>query len=241
MKTAIFILLTLTLLSSCISDFINSNKTLKGNGVIIEKVINPEKFRSIINSSTFDIIMMQEQRHEIKIVTDENIMPHIITEINNTSVKFYNTNEYNLQPTKVKIYISSEKLELLENSGTGDFNTEYLKTSRGFSILNSGTGDVNVSVIEGVSATFKNTGTGNILMKGTISNIDILNSGTGTIKFEELKSEITNLTNSGTGDAFINAYSKISAKNSGTGDLFYYGNPSEAELSNTGTGEIRKK
>jgi Putative auto-transporter adhesin, head GIN domain len=93
----------------------------------------------------------------------------------------------------------------------------------------AGSGSIStLTAIEVAKISAKNSGSGNINLSGGITGITELNAlvaGTGSIQSFFLYTKNTNATILGSGNIECNVLANLNAKISGSGNVFYRGNP----------------
>lgn len=150
--------------------------------------------------------------------------------------------------------------ENLNVKNTGSGNVEFVSSAniKNLDIAGTGSGNINAEFI-GENISIKNTGSGNFELDFVAQNIDLKNTGSGDIKIKGggITFEPT-LTGSGDLDAYDFYCSKVNVKTSGSGnatvyvqnslfvtitgsgDVFYKGNPSELNTDISGSGNLVK-
>jgi len=116
MKVKILTIVSIVILSSCNNYKISSMNKIEGNGKIIEKKITISDITSIENSGIFDIYIKQGEQEELKIETDEDILPFLIYKINGSSLSFSMKKGANYyKPTKTNIYLTVKDIKIIDN------------------------------------------------------------------------------------------------------------------------------
>lgn len=243
MKSLLFIVAVFTFnfclfFPSCIAT--GNNETVKGNGKITEKIVESGNIEEIINSGIFNIEVIYGEKQEIKVVTDENILPYFESRSSGKKIEFSNSDKVNLQPTKAVVYITLSVLSKLANAGTGDFTFSGFNNLSKIDISNSGTGDVKSVMVNIIDLNILNSGTGDIELKGKTEKAGIQNTGTGDINSLEMSVSKADIVSTGTGDVKIRVENELNLKLTGTGDFYYSGEPEISHINANGTGEVKK-
>ena len=134
--------------------------------------------------------------------------------------------------------IDADTLDLAVNGSAG-FEIEQINCND-LSLRVSGSGNIdlyNLSV-DSVAATI--SGSGDIELTGNTILQSVTITGSGDYSARELRSQEATVKIAGSGDAQLWAEATIDAKVIGTGDITYYGNPSE-KTSVTGSGSIEQR
>ena len=89
------------------------------------------------------------------------------------------------------------------------------------------------------SIKFTGSGSGNVKLSGRAKDFDCKVSGSGDVNCGNLQSENTSITISGSGNAHVFASVHLIAKTSGSGDIYYLGNPPSPEIHTSGSGTVQ--
>ena len=215
-------------------------KTIEGNGHLVSQSRNVSTTDKIKSMGDFNIDIVQGSPSAVKVEADENLMPYILTENKEGKLIIRTKEGYNLSSdNKVKITVTTNRLEEVEVDGSGDVNgngkftgSDHLKIS----VAGSGniTLDFNTPEVESNIA-----GTGNITLSGETKNSKIEIAGVGNYKAENLMSENVDVHIAGSGNARVYAENSLTIDIAGSGDVFYKGNAS-VKQSVAGSGKISK-
>ena len=137
------------------------------------------------------------------------------------------------------VYITITKLEGLNLSGSGKVIGDGTFKTDDLDLGVSGSGDIDLRVIArsidtGIS------GSGDIELSGTAGKHKVSISGSGRLDAEELKTETYKIRISGSGTCRINVSKEIDSSVSGSGSIYYKGNPDKVYNHSSGSGKIRK-
>lgn len=106
-------------------------------------------------------------------------------------------------------------------------------------LSNVGNGDVNINGIVGRYFKAKTTGNGDINCKGTIDELEVEKTGNGDVNAKNLTAKNAKVSSTGNGNVTLNVSEKLTAKNTGNGDVLNYGTAKFDEKSkNNGNGEL---
>lgn len=84
----------------------------------------------------------------------------------------------------------------------------------------------------------KLSGSGNIFLSGNAHNSDMKISGSGNIKTYDLAAQNCEVRLSGSGNAKVHAVQALYAHVSGSGGIYYKGNPEKVKSKVTGSGDV---
>ena len=191
-------------------------KKIKGSGNIISENRELTNFSSINLIGGIDVNIKFSDKYNCTVVSDENLIPYIKTEVVNN----------NLQISINKNYSSIEGIEVNVNA------PEYDEVSI------SGSGDINIIDFKNDNLSLNISGSGDITANGEVQTLIAKISGSGDIISAELISKSATITINGSGDAKIWASDSISAQINGSGNIEYYGNPINVQSKINGSGDI---
>ena len=100
----------------------------------------------------------------------------------------------------------------------------------------SGSGDLEVDV-DGSGIDGRISGSGKILAEGTADNIELSISGSGKFSGENLKAKTASARISGSGNAKVYATEEVEASISGSGTVYYKGDPKRKYANSSGSGK----
>jgi hypothetical protein len=216
------------------------NRSIDGDGKITTTERNLSSFTEVRCSGSYTVELTQGSPASIKIETDDNIEPYIVTDINGSELNVHSKEDVNLHPSsKTKLYITTDKLEGFRLSGSGDASTTNKFTGGDHLDLDiSGSGkihfDVNTPTINSSIS-----GNGDIYITGETRDSKISIAGNGNYHAEDLKSENAKVKIAGSGDAHLFADSTLDINIAGVGNVYYKGNASVTQ-NVAGSGKIQK-
>ena len=199
-------------------------------------------FNAIKASGIFEVILQQGNDEALKIEATNIELNKIVTRVSeNTLILEMEKREGNNwnpgKDIKVKVYITFEQLNSIENSGVAEIKANSpIKTDK-LNLQVSGAGNVKLD-LDVADLTVKVSGAGNMELKGRAQNQQVSLSGAGNIRADELKGESVEVSLSGAGNAEVYASKSITAKASGVGHIRYKGNPAQVKISESGFGKV---
>jgi len=130
---------------------------------------------------------------------------------------------------------SGERIDLsLSGSGSVQFNGRYRQAR---AVLH-GSGDLSVDAGNSDSIEAELMGSGTLSLAGATRRFKYEGSGTGTLDAQRLRTEEAQLRQSGSGDASITVRDTVNAAVSGSGDIDVHGEPSQRNVSRSGSGTV---
>lgn len=215
-------------------------KTITGSGNVTSSERNLGSFTEIKCSGSYNVQVTQGSPASVKIEADDNLLPYIVTDIDGNELHIHTKDDVNLKPSdKIKLFITTDKVEAFSLSGSGDVVTTNKLTGADHLDLDiSGAGTMHFNV--NTPTIHSNiSGTGDIYLTGETKNSKIEIAGNGNYHAEDLKAENASVHIAGSGDAHLFADSTLDINIAGVGNVYYKGNASVSQ-NIAGTGKIKR-
>lgn len=252
MKTNLFI-------ACIISTFILINATSCSNGATIiasknytKKEIKTANFQNIELIGSIDVVYMQGEKPRIEIYGPDNVVPMIITNIENgkLTIKYKNNiNIVNLDKLEVKVIsndlnkvridgsgdfslpngiIQNNGLDLVVN-GSGDIKGKMLHIKK-LDVNINGSGDANLQDIKSEICSAHIIGSGDVALSGVTGNAEFEVAGSGDINASALKTINVKAGTFGSGNISCYATGILVGNIAGSGNIIYKGNPKKIDF-----------
>ncbi|MGI9543431.1 MAG: head GIN domain-containing protein [Cyclobacteriaceae bacterium] len=189
---------------------------LPGQGAIVSETRSLGNFNSIDNFVFADIFITQGPQKDVIIEAQQNILEVLNTVVASDELKLTLDQCANITEP-IKVHITIPEIRSLGLTGVGDViaQNEFNLT------------DLTVSL----------TGLGDFDLQGTATTTDITMTGLGDVKAFDLNADVCDINMTGTGDAEVFVNNELNVTMTGTGTVFYKGDP--AITSNiSGSGSI---
>ena len=209
-----------------------------GSGTVISEERAVSVFDQIHLKGSGKVILTRGANQSVRVKTDDNIMPHIQTEVENGKLVISHERK-NIRPTVLTIHITAANLEGVAISGSGDItgNEEFI-SDRFYADI-AGSGDISMTVKVGHLQS-NISGSGSIYLSGSANTYDAKISGSGDVDAFELQARESSVVITGSGNCRLNVSDLLQAKITGSGDVLYKGNPQISE-SITGSGKVKDR
>ena len=245
MKIKLFILSTVWVLSGvfvsgCIVIDGHSFRieNVNGSGTIISEEREVPVFNQISLKGSGKVILTKGENQNVRVNTDDNIMPHIQTEVKNGKLLISHERN-NLRPTVLKFHITVANLEGVSISGSGDINGNDEFSSDNFYADIAGSGDIAIKVsVNRLESDI--SGSGSIYLAGSTNSYDATITGSGDVDAFELRARESSVVITGSGNCRLSVSDKLRAKITGSGDVLYKGQP-QISQSITGSGKVKDR
>lgn len=214
-------------------------KKVTGNGNMVTQERSLSSFSEVSVAGGMQVTITQAGNTSVKVQADDNLMEYIITEIKGNKLVVKYQNNVSINGKGVKILVTMPILNGASISGSGNvLCASEMPASGSFYASISGSGNIDAKTTASkVDASI--SGSGNILLGGKTKELEVSISGSGSFKGYELKTEEAQVKISGSGNVETTATTKLDAVISGSGDIFYKGNPG-LSLKSAGSGKIKK-
>ena len=191
---------------------------IEGSGDLITEERDVRQFDKIKSSGSFDVFVEVGPAQSVKITFDDNLIDIIETKVRGKTLRIDNEESF-LSDHVCKVEITVPELEAVTLSGSGNVEVVALKS------------DIFECSI---------SGSGNIEVEGEVQEVDFKISGSGEIQAEDLEADDAYVKISGSGDVRLQARESLEARVSGSGSIYYSGNPNSLSTNVSGSGHIKK-
>lgn len=214
---------------------------IKGDGQVTTKNRSVGNFDGITVSGSFDVILVSGKEGEISIEAEENIIDYILTEVNGGTLEIGTKKGHSLNFTrKVTITVAFEDIEKARLTGSGSITSNETIKASNFNTSVTGSGDV-ILTIDAGNTQAQVTGSGDLKLMGKTNSFDCKVTGSGDIAAYGLKAKNADANVSGSGGIELHCSDALNARVTGSGDIYYQGNPQKRSVSTTGSGDIHSR
>lgn len=217
------------------------NTRVKGNQKMTKEIRQVQNYDDIAVAGSFDVKLVSGKEGKITVNADENLLPYLITEVDNQSLKIKWKNGFNIShkgPIIIEVYV--ESISKLSLAGSGDIFTDNLTLKETIlKVALAGSGDIKISVTaDELSAAI--SGSGDINISGSANTFQASIAGSGDINSYDLLAKDATLKISGSGGIKANVSSMLNVSIAGSGDIYYKGNPKQ-DIKISGSGSVQPK
>lgn len=230
MKLSLFIaLIGLLTLAACKQD----------PGILITEDRSLPSFTTLELGGAGKVLITQDTTYDIRIEAGDRLMNYIETEVTNGKLRIWERSNrfHNWKP--VRYFVSTAYLDRIVLAGSGEITGNNFQT-QDLDLILAGSGRIYVAV-DPAHIKAEITGSGQIDVTGTTQTLDLRITGSGDFEGRSLTTDTADVAITGSGRAVVNTTEALFAKISGSGDIWYYGNPPVVETNITGSGTIQRK
>lgn len=214
-------------------------ESVSGNGDVVTDERDVPSFNGISVSAGIDVYITQGNKELVKVVTDENLLEVVKTEVRDGVLKIYTSKNVRSAKSK-KVYVEYQNLNKIKVSSAGDLTGENTLNTDELEIRISSSGDLKLDVIaQKINIDISSSGDANLTGKTDFLKANL--SSAGDLNAFELEAKFGDVSVSSAGDAKVFITEEASFSSSSAGDIVYKGDPSIKHISTSSAGTIRKK
>lgn len=227
MKKALLSIISLVfLLSAC---FLPVNTvTLHGSGTIVSETRSLKSIDRVELAAPGELRLVQGEQEELVLSAEENILPHLITHVQGSTLRIYTEENYHLLPSRKVTYLLKVKnISSLSVSSSGSISADKLNSQK-LALSISSSGDIRIDSLTASDLTVRISSSGNLALTGQVVSQDIRISSSGSYLADGLQSQSAYVNISSSGNARIWVTTDLAVQLSSSGNVEYYGNPKVA-------------
>ena len=212
---------------------------IHGNGRVIEENREVYEFRKIKIDGVVNVHLIQGEKEEVRVETDENLQPyiHVYTTGNTLVLDTEDGRDYKF--TRNEIYVTFVNLEMIEMDGVGNLKCADPLNIQSLTMEKDGVGSADI-LINCEELKIKQGGVGNLNLSGNANIFELRNTGVGSVNAYNLVSNYADVKNTGVGSTEVNANKEISIHSTGVGSVKYRGSAVIKEINASGIGSVKK-
>lgn len=216
----------------------NSWNCLNGNGVAGEETRDISGFTGVVSEGEFDVFIVQDSTFAVKLEADENLIQYIRTSVSgNTLIVDQGTRKCLRSDMPIRITVYMPQVEYLNLTGSGMITGDIILSDE-LRVELTGSGLIDLRGLNTGLVDALITGSGEIELWGETVDADLDISGSGMIRAYQLESVNCIANISGSGSMEIKVEDKLTAYISGSGNIYYQGNPPSVSVNVTGSGAV---
>jgi hypothetical protein len=202
---------------------------------------NPGSFTKIHSSGSWDVIVQTGNIDEVRLESSNISLDKVITEVENNTLKI-SLEKGNYQRIGLTVYVTVREVEALKSTGSGSIKMQSDITTGSLSLSNSDSGKINLNYVNAAILSVGISGSGNITVSGgEVGKLTLSQSGSGDFKGEKVSAEEASIKKSGSGQSHLGEVASLNVRSSGSGNVYYSGNPGSKNVSSTGSSKVIKR
>lgn len=201
----------------------------------------PGHFSKIHSGGSWDVIVQIGDRDEVRLESTNISLDKVITEVDNNTLKI-SLEKGNYRNIGLKVYVTVREVEGLKSTGSGSIKLQSDISSGSLSLGNTGSGNITLKNVNADNLSVGITGSGFITIAGgSVEEFTLSQTGSGDFKGEGLSAEKASINKTGSGQSLIGEVENLSVKSTGSGNVYYSGNPQSTNISATGSAKVMKR
>lgn len=210
------------LIAACSID--RPGPVVQGSGIAAAEERAVGGFSSVAFALPGTLLIEQNGTESLRLEADDNILPHVVTEIRRTRLVI-RTDAGRLEPqTPIRVHVTADQLESLEQAGSGRVEVPSLRANS-VSLTVAGTGAATVDQLEADMLRAQVAGSGTLRVSGSVHRQEVTLAGSGDMDAGDLQSEEAQVNIAGSGSATLTVHDQLDANLLGSGSLRYFGSP----------------
>jgi hypothetical protein len=202
-----------------------NHPTFRGSGITVTEARAAAGFSSIDVSGFGEVRIEQTGTESVIVEAENNLMPLLVTTVENGRLKLGSKQNVDLRPTRPVIFrVTVNRLDAVSISGSGDIIIPSLRTDA-LSARISGSGNMRIAGLEAARFRGEISGAGEAHVAGHADDVGLHISGSGAYYAAGLECRTADISISGSGSATVNASRELSVQVSGSGSVQYLGEP----------------
>lgn len=236
-KLSIVVALFIASCNGNVSTGDGSNK-ITGNGKIISEARELSTFKNISIDGVFNVILKQGSKEAASLEGDENVLPVIITAVENDTLKIKMKDNTSIEKmSTLNVNITLVSISNLNSQGVGSLKCKDTLRLNDLQLNLEGVGDTELNLVANkLTVTSKIVGA--LSLSGMVQKASIDHDGVGTLKAFDLQTGKMTLHSDGVGTAEIFASQEIIIDASGVGGVKYKGGAAKQQIKNDGVGKV---
>ena len=201
----------------------------------------PGNFTKIYSGGSWDVIVQTGNKDEVRLESTNISLDKVITKVENNTLKI-SLEIGNYRNIGLTVYVTVREVEGLKSTGSGSIKMQSDISSGSLSLGNTGSGSVILKNVNADNLSVGLTGSGIVsIAGGTVGSLSVSQTGSGDFKGAELVAEKASINKTGSGKSYIGAVENLNVKSTGSGNVYYSGNPESTNISSTGSARVIKK
>jgi hypothetical protein len=232
---------------------------VRGSGVVISQPRQATGFNAVALAGIGTVRIKLTGTESLTVEAEDNLLPLLITTVENGTLKIAPKSSVNLSPTRPVIFhVTASRIESLSVSGAGNIDAGDLNSEQ-FTARVSGSGNLKLAALEAQNVTARISGSGgiriervetrnlkcdisgsgNVRLAGRADQVELCVSGSGSLAAADLACHAADVSITGSGGATIGTTrDRLNADISGSGSLRYRGTPPIIETHVSGSGSV---
>ena len=201
----------------------------------------PGNFSKIYSGGSWDVIVQTGNRDEVRVESTNISLDKVITEVENNTLKI-SLEKGNYRNIGLTVYVTVREVVGLKSTGSGNIKVQSDISTGSLSLGNTGSGNIFLKNVNAENLSVGLTGSGLVsIAGGSVGTLSVSQTGSGDFKGAELAAEKASINKTGSGQSYIGEVENLNVKSTGSGNVYYSGNPESTNISSTGSARVIKR
>lgn len=201
----------------------------------------PGSFTKIHSGGSWDVIVQTGDKNEVRLESTNVSLDKVITKVENNTLKI-SLEKGNYRNLGLTVYVTVREVEGIKSTGSGNIILESDISTGSLSLGNTGSGKINLQHVNADRFSANITGSGDIAVSGgSVGEFSLSQTGSGDFKGAEVSFGQATITKTGSGQSQIGEVESLNVRATGSGNVYYAGNPSSKNVSSTGSSKVIKR
>lgn len=212
-------------------------KHLHNAGPITTEERSVASFDKLSVDGSMEVIITQDTTYDVKVEAGERLLRYLKTDVVGSTLQINEESNRIINKRTVRVYVSASVLNDVRLDGSGTIEGT-LADPGSFNVELEGSGDIDLNVDASTSTTAFLRGSGDIELTGVTPIIDLELRGSGNIDSRLMTAHTASVFLDGSGDINVFASDTLSVNIYGSGDVYYWGNPTDVNYGIDGSGSL---
>nr|WP_287936447.1 head GIN domain-containing protein [Algoriphagus sp.] len=198
----------------------------------------PGTFTRVETGGSWDVFITKGNKDEVRLESASFDLNKVITELDGRTLKI-KLEKGNYRNVELQVYVTVRELEAVGCSGSGNVLLASDFGADEFSIGTSGSGTIKAKSINARNLNVGMSGSGDVEIEGgQVDYVTIGQSGSGDFEGIDLNAQTVKIGKSGSGQTHITAIKSLTVGASGSGNVYYRGNPEMQKVGISGSAKL---
>lgn len=196
---------------------------IKGEGNVVSETRIVSDFGKVEANGSTSIVIVKDNDYKVVVTGYSNLVPMYKTKVKGDKLVLqYDDKYWNVKNDNITVEVHTPYFDRLSLNGSGDVTVHSGFVQDNFGADINGSGDITISNNEYGS------------LKAEIN-------GSGTFNAETCEVDDVNAEISGSGNIYVKVFNHLRVRISGSGDVYYRGNPATTDIEISGSGKVQKR
>ena len=205
----------------------SKSTSISGSGILAQENRGVVGITGVVLAGEGNLYIEQGATDELIVAAEDNLLPHILTDVQDGILEIRTRSNINLDPTlQIEYRLTVVSLESVLLSGVGDITVSDLSATR-LSLRLSGVGKVEASNLDADELDVVLFGVGDFHITGTVNLQRVEVTGLGDYDARDLASldAVISILGNENRAAIVRASDMLTVRILGNGSVFYIGDP----------------